>query len=78
MNSRMSYSELGKSLDLTPQAVHRRVQALMEAEIIAGAGHVPDVEGARTHVGGHPRQVQSDLSRSPKREIDGYSRAHTR
>ncbi len=38
MNSRMSYSELGKGLGLTPQAVHRRVQALMDAEIIKGTG----------------------------------------
>lgn len=38
INSRLSYSELGKALDLTPQAVHRRVQSLMEAEIITGTG----------------------------------------
>jgi DNA-binding Lrp family transcriptional regulator len=38
MNSRLSYSELGKALDLTPQAVHRRVRSLMEAEIITGTG----------------------------------------
>jgi DNA-binding Lrp family transcriptional regulator len=38
MNSRMPYSELGKTLDLTPQAVHRRVQSLIEAEIITGTG----------------------------------------
>ena len=37
-NSRLSYSDLGKALDLTPQAVHRRVQALMEADVITGTG----------------------------------------
>jgi DNA-binding Lrp family transcriptional regulator len=38
MNARMSYSELGKTLDLTSQAVHRRVKALMDAKIITGTG----------------------------------------
>lgn len=38
MNSRMSFSDLGKMLDLTPQAVHRRVQMLMEEGIIASTG----------------------------------------
>ncbi|HEY3419287.1 MAG TPA: AsnC family transcriptional regulator [Methanomassiliicoccales archaeon] len=38
MNSRMSYSELGKNMGLTPQAVHRRVQALIDAENITGTG----------------------------------------
>jgi len=35
-NSRTSYSELGKELGLSPQMVHRRVQHLMEAEVIRG------------------------------------------
>ncbi len=37
-NSRASYSELGRSLGITPQAVHKRVQDLMEAGIISGMG----------------------------------------
>jgi DNA-binding Lrp family transcriptional regulator len=35
-NARVPFSQLGKELDITPQAVHRRVQALMEAGIIQG------------------------------------------
>ena len=35
-NSRTPYSELGKELGLSPQVVHRRVQNLMEADIIRG------------------------------------------
>ncbi|HUT27879.1 MAG TPA: AsnC family transcriptional regulator [Methanomassiliicoccales archaeon] len=35
-NSRTSYSALGKELGLSPQVVHRRVQSLIEAEIIRG------------------------------------------
>ncbi len=35
-NSRTSYSELGKELGLSPQMVHRRVQHLMDVEIIRG------------------------------------------
>jgi DNA-binding Lrp family transcriptional regulator len=38
LNSRMSYSDLGKSLGLTPQAVHHRVQELMDAGIITHTG----------------------------------------
>lgn len=37
-NSRIPYSELGKALGMTPQAVHRRVQDLMDAGIINGMG----------------------------------------
>lgn len=36
-NSRTSYSDLGKQLGLSPQVVHRRVQALIEADIIRGS-----------------------------------------
>jgi DNA-binding Lrp family transcriptional regulator len=36
MNSRRSYSEMGKELGLTPQAVHRRVQVMMDEGIIRG------------------------------------------
>jgi len=35
-NSRTPYSELGKELDLSPQMVHRRVQHLIDADIIRG------------------------------------------
>lgn len=35
-NSRTPYSELGKELGLSPQMVHRRVQHLMDVEIIRG------------------------------------------
>jgi DNA-binding Lrp family transcriptional regulator len=35
-NSRTPYSVLGKELGLSPQLVHRRVQNLMDAEIIRG------------------------------------------
>ena len=35
-NSRASYSELGKALNLTPQAVHRRVQELTQSGVIKG------------------------------------------
>lgn len=35
-NSRTSYSDLGKELGLSPQVVHRRVQTLMETDIIRG------------------------------------------
>jgi DNA-binding Lrp family transcriptional regulator len=35
-NSRTPYSDLGKDLGLTPQAVHKRVQAMMDAGIIRG------------------------------------------
>jgi len=35
-NSRMSYSELGKALSITPQAVHRRVQELTDRGVIKG------------------------------------------
>jgi DNA-binding Lrp family transcriptional regulator len=35
-NSRSSYSELGKTLGVTPQAVHRRVQELTELGVIKG------------------------------------------
>ena len=35
-NSRTSYSDLGKELGLSPQVVHRRVQALIEAGIVRG------------------------------------------
>ncbi|MGD0818562.1 MAG: AsnC family transcriptional regulator, partial [Methanomassiliicoccales archaeon] len=38
LNSRMSYSELGKTLGLTPQVVHHRVQELMDAGIITHPG----------------------------------------
>jgi Lrp/AsnC family transcriptional regulator for asnA, asnC and gidA len=44
MNSRLSYSELGKAMDLTPQAVHRRVRSLMEAEIITGTSTFPTLK----------------------------------
>ncbi|MBI0583135.1 MAG: winged helix-turn-helix transcriptional regulator [Methanomassiliicoccus sp.] len=36
-NSRTSYSDLGKELGLSPQVVHRRVQSLIEADIIRGS-----------------------------------------
>ncbi len=35
-NSRTPYSELGKELGLSPQMVHRRVQHLMDVEIVRG------------------------------------------
>lgn len=35
-NSRTPYSELGKELGLSPQMVHRRVQHLMDVDIIRG------------------------------------------
>jgi len=35
-NSRTPYSELGRELGLSPQMVHRRVQHLMDVEIIRG------------------------------------------
>jgi len=35
-NSRTPYSDLGKELGLSPQMVHRRVQHLMDVEIIRG------------------------------------------
>ena len=35
-NSRASYSQLGKALDITPQAVHRRVQELTQSGVIKG------------------------------------------
>jgi Lrp/AsnC family leucine-responsive transcriptional regulator len=35
-NSRTSYSDLGKELGLSPQVVHRRVQSLIETDIISG------------------------------------------
>ena len=38
LNSRMSYSDLGKTLGLTPQTVHHRVQELMDAGIIMHPG----------------------------------------
>jgi DNA-binding Lrp family transcriptional regulator len=38
LNSRMSYSDLGKTLGLTPQVVHHRVQELMDAGIITHPG----------------------------------------
>jgi DNA-binding Lrp family transcriptional regulator len=38
LNSRMSYSDMGKALGLTPQAVHHRVQELMDAGIITHPG----------------------------------------
>lgn len=37
-NSRTSYSELGRALGMTPQAVHRRVQDLMGAGMISDMG----------------------------------------
>lgn len=37
-NARQSYTELGETLDLTAQAVHRRVQTLIEQGIIGGSG----------------------------------------
>jgi DNA-binding Lrp family transcriptional regulator len=40
-NSRTSYSDLGKALDLTPQAVHRRVQSLTEDGIVNGTTTYP-------------------------------------
>jgi DNA-binding Lrp family transcriptional regulator len=35
-NSRVSYSELGKMLGITPQAVHRRVQVLTDLGVLKG------------------------------------------
>ncbi|MCG7844183.1 MAG: AsnC family transcriptional regulator [Methanomassiliicoccales archaeon] len=35
-NSRTTYSDLGKELGLSPQVVHRRVQSLIDADIIRG------------------------------------------
>ena len=40
-NSRTSYSELGKDLGLSPQAVHRRVQSLTEDSIVKGTTTYP-------------------------------------
>ena len=36
MNARTTYAELGKELGQSPQVVHRRVQALIENEIVRG------------------------------------------
>jgi DNA-binding Lrp family transcriptional regulator len=40
-NSRTPYSDLGKALELTPQAVHRRVQTLIEDGIVRGTTTYP-------------------------------------
>jgi DNA-binding Lrp family transcriptional regulator len=40
-NSRTPYSDLGKELGLTPQAVHRRVRSLTEAGIVKGTTAYP-------------------------------------
>jgi len=44
MNSRLPYSELGEGLGLTAQAVHRRVQTLMEEGIIAASSVSPSTK----------------------------------
>ncbi len=38
MNARTPYSEIGRALEMTPQAIHRRVQTLIEDGIITGSG----------------------------------------
>jgi len=40
-NSRTPYSELGKELGLSPQVVHRRVQSLIDMDIIRGTYATP-------------------------------------
>jgi DNA-binding Lrp family transcriptional regulator len=64
MNSRMSYAELGESMGLTAQAVHRRVQGLMDQGIIG-----PSSTNLSTKALGQMWIVAFGWSRSPSMDV---------